>query len=149
VPDEQRAHVLRPPLPWREASSVLTECGLHPATGMPVLTVPGFVAMVKHLGQQRASLQVCMTCWHTAVRHNIVSWESDPVGVMAREVSWARTHLPGVVRDDPTARLFRDEMLAVAELITRHRDEFAELVAGLAEAPRLADRRRNRRRSAS
>lgn len=144
MPDEPLAHVLRAALPWRDGP-VLTECGKHPATGMPVMSVPEFVAMVKRLGKQRASLQVCITCWNTAVRHSVTSWEADPVGVIAREASWARTIWPGVVRDDPAARLFRDELIAIAELIARHREEFDGIVVGLAEAPRLADARRKRR----
>lgn len=148
MPDEPLAHVLRAALPWRDGP-VLTECGKHPDAGMTVMSVIEFIAMVKKLGQQRASLQTCITCWTTACRHKVTSWGADPVGVVAREVSWARTMRPGVVRDDPSARLFRDELVAIAELIARHPEEFGNLLAGLAEAPRLADARRRKRRRAS
>jgi hypothetical protein len=109
------------------------------------MSVAELAAMVKRLGKQRASLQVCMTCWNTAVRHQVTSWDADPVGVIAREVSWARHWHPGEIRDDPSARLFRDELAAIGELIARHREEFGQLIAGLAEAPRLADARRKRK----
>lgn len=148
MPDELLAHVLRAALPWRDGP-LLTECGKHPDAAMPVLAVADFVAKVKREGKQRSAMTTCMTCWDTAVRHSVTSWEADPVGVMAREVSWARTYTPGAVRDDPAARLFRDELVAMAELVSRHPGEFAGNISGLAEAPRLADARRRRRRSAS
>jgi hypothetical protein len=144
VPDEPLDHVLRAALPWRDGP-VLTECGKLPADGMPVLTVPEFVAKVKRQGQQRASMSTCMTCWNTAQRHH-TSWDADPVAVISREAGWARTWSPGVIRDDPTARLFHTELLAIAELISRHRDEFDGLVDGIGAAPSLDDRRRDRRR---
>ena len=148
MPDEPLAHVLRAAVPWRGLPP-LTECGKHPDAGMPVLTVAEFIAKVKREGKQRSSLTTCMTCWSTAARHRVVSWGTDPVGVIAREASWARTWEPGTVRDDPQARLFRDELTAIAELVTRHREEFDGILAGLADAPRLADARYRKRRSAS
>ena len=140
MPDEPLSHVLRAALPWRDGP-VLTECGKFPGDGTPVMTVPEFAAKVKREGQQRAAYTMCMTCWSTAVRHRAVSWEADPVGVIAREVSWARYGIAGAIRDEPTARLFRDELLAIEELISRHREEFTGLVAGIAAAPSLGDRR--------
>jgi len=147
VADEPLAHVLRAALPWRDGP-VLTECGKLPDAGMPVLTVTEFAAKVKREGKQRSALLTCMTCWSTAATRQGVSWGADPVGVMAREVGWARTLMPGVIRDDPTARLFRDELLAIAELISRHREEFDGLVAEIAVTPRLGDRRRQGKRRA-
>ena len=142
--DEPLEHVLRAALPWRDGPW-LTECGKHPDAAMPVLSVAEFVAKVKAQGKQRSAMTTCMTCWGTAVAHSVASWDANPVGVMAREVSWARPWR-GEVRDDPSARLFRYELIAIAELISRHPDEFAGIVAGLAEAPRLDDARRSRRR---
>jgi hypothetical protein len=149
VPDEPLAHVLRAALPWRDGP-VLTECGKMPGDGMPVMTIAEFAAKVKREGQQRAAMSVCMTCWSTAVRHHAVSWEADPVGVISREAGWAKTWSPGVTRDDPTARRFHTELLAIAELIGRHREEFGGLVDGITAAPSLGDRRRDkgRRRTA-
>lgn len=143
--DEPLAHVLRAALPWRDGP-VLTECGKLPGDGMPVMTITEFAAKVKRLGQQRASMSTCMTCWSTASRRQAVSWEADPVGVILREAGWARTWAPGVTRDDPTARRFHTELLAIAELISRHRDEFEGLVDGITAAPSLDDRRRDSRR---
>jgi hypothetical protein len=148
VPEELLGHVLRAALPWRDRKP-LTECGKEPAPGMPVLSLEEFAAKVKAQGQQRSALTTCMTCWATAARHQATTWAASPVAVIAREASWARTWQPGVVRDDPVARLFRDELLALAELVARHPAEFAGIVAGLAGASRLDDARRRRRRSAS
>jgi hypothetical protein len=138
--DEPLAHVLRAALPWRDGP-VLTECGKLPDAPMPVLTVGEFIAKVKREGKQRSAMTTCMTCWHTASRHAVTSWEADPMGVLDREISWARAWR-GEIRDDPTARRFRDELLAIEELIARHRAEFDGLVTGIAAAPSLGDRRR-------
>jgi hypothetical protein len=145
VADEPLAHVLRAALPWRDGP-VLTECGKLPDAGMPVLALAEFIARLKRDGQRRTSLATCMTCWTTASRHQAVSWEADPIGVISREVGWARLDPQRGVRDDPTARLFRDELLAIAELISRHREEFDGLVASIAVTPRLGDRRRQGKR---
>jgi len=145
LPDLPLDHVLRAALPWRDGP-VLTECGKLPAGGMPVITVTAFIAKVKREGKQRSSMTTCMTCWSTAARHHVISWDTDPVGVMMREVGWARTFTPGVVRDDPTARLFLAELRAIADLIARHREEFDGLVDGITSAPSLDDRRRSKGR---
>lgn len=148
MPDEPLAHVLRAALPWRDGP-VLTECGKLPGDGMPVLTKHELAARIKRDGQQRTSLQTCMTCWATASRRRAVSWEVSPVEVIAREASWAQTFNPGEVRPDPAAIRFRDELLAIAELVSRHREEFDGLVQGIAATPSLADRRRQGRRRAT
>jgi hypothetical protein len=152
MPDEPLAHVLRAALPWRNGP-VLTECGKLPGGPAPVLTLHEFVAKVKRDGKQRTSLQTCMTCWSTAARYQAVSWEASPVDVIAREVNWSRASAwpigTGGVSDKPTARLFRDELLALAELVSRHREEFDGLVQGIADTPSLADRRRQGKRRAS
>jgi hypothetical protein len=146
APDGPLSHVLRAALPWRDGP-VLTECGKPPADGAPTLTHAEFAAQVKREGQRRASKSICMTCWDTADRHRGTSWEADPLGVLSREIGWAR-YFTGHVRDDPAARRFHTEVLAIAELIDRHRDEFDGLVAGLGEATSLDDRRRQGRRRA-
>jgi hypothetical protein len=125
----------------------MTECGRLPGPGMPVMSVGEFGALVRREGRKRSAMTTCITCWETAARHQVVSWAADPVGVMGREVGWARTWAPGVVRDDPAARLFETELRAIAELISRHADEFAGLVAGIAAAPSLGDRRREKRKA--
>ena len=129
--EEEKAaieHVLRPPLPWREVNT--TECGL-PAVGHPALTREDFIAKVTSQGKQRAALSTCMTCWDTAQRHP--SWNEDPVMCIAREIHWHR-------RDNVR---FKRELLAIAALITRHRDEFAELMKDQEEiVPLPAGRRR-------
>lgn len=147
MPDEPLAHVLRAALPWRDGP-VLTECGKLPDDSVPVLTLHELAARIKRDGKQRTSLQTCMTCWATAARHRAVSWETGPVDVIAREVSWARTFNVGEVRADPAALLFRDELLALAELASRHREEFDGLVSSIKAAPSLADRRRQGKRAA-
>lgn len=136
-------HIERPVPPWREGPT-LTQCG-RPADDVapPVLSLAEFAAKLTRLGQARTSMTTCVTCWQTASRHGNVSWEGDPVAVIAREVAWARSWR-GEVRDSDAARLFRDELVAFAELAARHAEEFAAIITGLQSAPRLADARRKR-----
>jgi hypothetical protein len=149
MPDEEPlGHVLRAALPWRDRPP-LTECGKTPGPGVPAMSLEQFAAKVKAQGKQRSALTTCMTCWETAGRHQATSWATSPVAVIAREASWARTWQPGVTRDDPVAQLFRDELLALAELVSRHREEFDAVIAGLGSAARLDDARRRRRRRVS
>ncbi len=150
--DEPLAHVLRAAVPWRNGP-VLTECGKLPDGTAPVLALEEFVARVKRDGKQRTSLHTCMTCWTTAAKYQAVSWESSPVDVIAREVAWGRVSAwpmgTGGVSDKPTAHLFRDELLALAELVSRHREEFDGLVQSITDTPSLADRRRQGKRGVS
>ena len=105
-------HVERPLLPWR--TQMLTECGL-PTEGHPVITRDAFIAKVKKLGVQRASMTTCMTCFNTAQRHP--TFEDNPSGAMIRECeSW---------RPKP---LVQRELRALAALVGRHREEFEELM---------------------
>src|SRR6266566_9811225 len=106
-------HVQRPPLPWRREAA-LTECGL-PVAGHPVISRDEFIAKLKEQGKQRAAMTTCMTCYDTAQRHP--TWEEDPVMRLSREINWSRRE--GVLKT---------ELLALAALVSRHRDEFTELL---------------------
>ncbi len=106
-------HVQRPPLPWRD--DALTECGL-PTAEHQTITREQFIQKVKSQGQVRSAMTTCMTCWDTARRHP--SWQQDPVGCISREVHWTR-------RDNG---LFKRELRAIAALISRHREEFDEII---------------------
>lgn len=128
LPPGPRDHVLRAALPWR-TDKRRTECGKD-AEAVPTITRDQLVERTRKLGQQRASLFTCMTCWNTAARRP-GAWAENPVAVMDRECD----------PYPPDPRL-RDELLAVAALIDAHRDEFDELLAGLSATVRLADRRR-------
>lgn len=129
--DEQKAvmvHVQRPPLPWRQA--MRTECGL-PTARHPVITRDEFLAKVKTQGQRRSAMTTCMTCWDTAMRHP--SWQENAVGCIYREVA-------GHHRDGGQ---FERELKAIAALISRHADEFLELLEDQREIVQLAEVRRN------
>lgn len=132
----RRDHVLRAVVPWR-TGALLTECGQPATDDMPVLTLAEFLVRVRQLGKTRAVMITCITCWKTAVNHHADTWESDPVAVVAREVTRAQYRAA-------ERRQFRDELTALAELAARHPDEFAGLVTGLAGTARLDDRRRKR-----
>jgi hypothetical protein len=147
VNDTGLEHVLRAVPPWR-TGPLLTECGIL-AGGKPVLTREAFIAKVKAQGQKRSSMTTCMTCWSTAANHP-GTWETDPVGVMERDTGRARHSAryaaAGVTDASGMAAVrVRDELLAIAELIARHRGEFGVILDGLGETVRLGDRRRKRR----
>ena len=135
-------HVLRAVPPWR-TGPMLTECGML-TDGKPVLTRDEFAAKVRTQGQRRSAMTTCMTCWQTAASHR-GTWDTDPVAVMGREMVRARGWSPGAVRNDPAAVRVRDELLAIAELIGRHRDEFGTILDGLGETVQLGDLRGRRR----
>lgn len=120
-------HIIRPALPWRDDR--LTECG-RPMEDVPhVITRDGFALKYRTQGQQRSALTTCMTCWTTARRWP--TWDADPVEVMRRELAVYAEDRDQVGR----------ELRAVAALIGAHRDEFAGLLAGLAQVGDLAARR--------
>lgn len=110
-------HILRVPLPWRSASD-LTECGLEAINGQTI-TREVFIQRVKDLGQQRAAMLTCMTCAQTAGRHG--TWADDPRQAMSREIEWEGN---GRWAHRDRGQLLKDELLAIAELIEAHREEF-------------------------
>lgn len=121
-------HVRRPQPPWRPAADV-TECGL-PGDGLPTLSRDQLASRLAQLGAQRTAMTTCMTCLSTARRWP--TFDADPVAALARE-----SHNNA----DPADTGLRDELLAIAALIQRHPDEFADLLNGIASTVRLADRR--------
>lgn len=133
-------HVMRPRPPWRDSD--WTECGLNPATldptTRPVITRDALIRKVKDLGVKRTAMSTCVTCYDTARRWK--TWEEDPVQVIGRETYGAYGGRDGLRRE-----LFRDELLAIEELIKRYPDEFTAIKTGLSEATSLADHRRTRR----
>ena len=108
-------HILRPQLPWRDHGGI-TECG-YDGSKVKIITRAEYIERRKELGQQRTAMFTCMTCAETATRWG--TWEADPRKALEREIHWET----GWAREDRGIRL-RDELLAIAELIENHRDEF-------------------------
>jgi hypothetical protein len=107
-------HILRPHLPWREDGGV-TECG-YDATKVKTLSRAEYFERLKSFGQQRSALLTCMTCSETARRWG--TWADDPREALKREIQWeAGWH------KDRGDRL-RDELVAFAEIVQTHREEF-------------------------
>ena len=132
-------HVRREQPPWRH--SAITECGL-PVAGHPVITRDAFTAKIRAQGQQRAAITTCMTCWSSASRNR--PWSESPVESLAREAErhvWASASRSW----HPDTDRFRDELLAIAELISRHEDEFGAIVGSLGDTVRLDSARAQRR----
>lgn len=112
-------HILRPQLPWRTGEPGMTECG-YDASKVKTLTREQYFERRNELGQQRCAMVTCMTCSGTAERHP--TWEEEPRSALAREIQWER---PGYLyHQDRNGMRLRDELLAVADLIANHRDEF-------------------------
>lgn len=124
-------HVLRPNLPWRREIGA-TECGLD-GSKVPTLTRDEFLARLKDYGSQRTALTTCMTC--CTVAGNWKTWDDDPVSALGREI---RSRAYGRLGDLEEIRL---ELLAIAELVAAHREEFDELLKRMEWAQRKERRR--------
>ena len=111
-------HILRPCLPWREAS-IVTECGYN-ATNVKTISREEFLVRLKEYGKQRTAMVTCMTCSNTAGRWG--TWDDDPRQAIEREVSWENPR----IRGRGTALL--DELKAIAEIIDLHPEEFKRLL---------------------
>jgi hypothetical protein len=130
-------HIQRTPLPWRTGAP-LTECGL---IDTPALTVDEFIVKARRLGQQRAALVTCMTCWQQVVTYggSVRTGHDDLVSVLAREVGRIQR-----ARGRTQRAALERELTAIAALIAEHRDEFDATLAGLDETTSLEDVRRRR-----
>ncbi len=109
-------HILRPQLPWREGVGI-TECG-YDASKVKSLTRDEFFQRLKDYGQQRTAMLTCMTCSDTARRWG--TWADDPRKALQREIEWECRR-----RGERGVRL-RDDLVAIAELIAAHPQEFAD-----------------------
>jgi len=124
--EEPLAHVRRHRLPWRADELTKTECGQKPAEFTRVIAHDELRALVKDIGKQRASMQLCMTCWGRmgwSGREYYQSWDENPESLLEREL---RPH----GREET---LIRRELRAIAALVEAHPDEFAALMRGLEE----------------
>src|SRR5262249_8391484 len=114
-------HILRPRLPWRSDEQMITECGYNPAS-VKTLTREQYLQRKKELGAQRCAMLTCMTCAQTADRWG-AGWSDDPRLALAREIEWERGGHYYMAREDRGQRL-KDELLAIADLIVAHKEEF-------------------------
>lgn len=136
---EVMEHVRRPCPPWRKQDG-RTECGRSAADVKAIISRDEFKAKVKQQGKRRAAMSTCMTCMTTATDWS--SWEEDPVQAIHRETY---TNFGGrQVYGGAPIDQFRDELVALAELVSRHREEFNTILASLNDTVRLADRRARR-----
>lgn len=115
-------HILRPRLPWRSDDAAITECG-YDASKVKALTREEFFTRQKELGRQRTAMITCMTCSDTAGRWG--TWEDDPRRALEREITWEGGYR---FREDRGTRL-RSELLAIAELVSAHREQFEAIMA--------------------
>lgn len=111
----------------------MTECGHDVAEFAVVLTRDELVCKVRDQGMQRAGLSTCMTCLSTAQRWP--TFVQDPVRAMGRVTYMGR-------RGDDRVRR---ELLAVAELVERHRAEYLALVESIGATTDIGVARAKRR----
>jgi hypothetical protein len=130
-------HVARPSLPWRPVSPV-TECGRPVNDVAQVISRDDLAAKLREQGKQRAAMSTCMTCMGNS--EEWATWNQDPVQAVTRETYGTRMR-PTSGPDD----LFRRELLALGELVSRHRTEFEVILEGLGQVVPLANRRRKTR----
>lgn len=123
--DETFQHISRTDLPWRAATR--TRCGLIVASLKPdaLITVAEASAKFKRMGQQRASMFLCMSCCNKSSHYYWPEWDVDPVGRLARELG---NGMGGRTDAADAKRLIELELRAVALLIEYHRGEFDELI---------------------
>jgi hypothetical protein len=136
IPDGklQLAHILRATLPWRDPLSARTECGRDSGKVTEVTDLETAARLVSKVGKQRASMQLCITCWETA--GSWPRWEENPGAVIAREAG----AVGGRFALGPAGGL-NTELMAVAALIEAHPGDFAELLESYGSAVSLKDAR--------
>lgn len=134
MPDEPLKHIRRPHLPWRE--SPLTECGRTVTDVRDWIDRAEALALADKHGIRRAAFLICMTCMTTA--NQWPEWHENPAGALAREFL-------GAARDPELG----DHLTALGLLVTAHRAEFDELLAGMKATASLDDARKKRRRRAA
>lgn len=128
-------HIARATVPWRDDE--LTECG-RPLAGLPVvITRADYLERnPANPGRYQLLADGCRVCQETAIKYR--SWSAKPTDVLARACEtelFVRT-----ARVGSFGRLDQ-ELLALAALVDRHRDEY-RLLLDLVERglpPILAD----------
>jgi hypothetical protein len=136
-------HILRPQLPWRKDDSAITECG-YDASKVKTLSRDEYFARAKEMGAQRCALFTCMTCADTARRWG--SWDDDPRKALERAINWECGW--GYTRDNRGDRL-KHELLAIADLIDLHLQEFHHLVLASESRQEWLARKAERSRKAA
>jgi hypothetical protein len=130
-------HIERPRLPWRSPTEpALTECG-HDVAHVKTLSRAAYFQRLKDYGRQRTGLLTCMTCMTTAGRWP--TWDEDPRQAVAREVSWE------CLWNGERGHRLRDELVAIAGLIERHRAEFDAMLTEIEARRAWVERKGNNR----
>lgn len=129
-------HLTRPTFPWRADRHTL--CGLAADEVTSAISLDALVERIERDGHAQTSVAMCRTCWDG---RETARWDSNPIGVVAREAVRA-----GIGSREPShqpeAALFRAELRAIAALIEVHRAEFDGYLTGLAATTNLAEHRR-------
>ena len=118
-------HVLRPQLPWRTSDAAITECGFD-ASKVKTITREQLHQRFRDMGRQRTVILTCMTCSETATRW--AEWACDPRQAVEREIQWEQR---GRWSSEDHGKRLHFELLAIAELIEAHREEFDQSVRRL------------------
>ena len=124
---EKVTHVLRPPIPWRVHESTL--CGRAYGDYADATDLDGALALVKELGIQRASFQLCMTCMDRIRFGGVETFEKSPIVRLSAEGGAA------------SRSAIEIDLRALADLAALYPEEFAELRAKRAGILLLKKRR--------
>ena len=138
---QERDHVARPTLPWRTDRH--TQCGRTAGDGSSVISVNDLQARIQRDGHERTVETICTTCWDTS--RDAARWESNPIGVVAREAVRA-----GIGSREPSSRpeavRFAGVLRAIAALIEAHRGDFDGYLAAHESTISITEHRRKARR---
>ena len=131
-------HVARPNLPWR--TDRFTLCGEDGGHVSSLLSLADLDARIQRDGNASTAAITCRTCWDG---RETALWESNPIGVIAREAVRA-----GIGSREPSARpearRFVNELRAIAALIEAHHGEFDGYRTALDATTNLTDHRRRK-----
>lgn len=111
-------HVDRPVPPWED--SPVTMCGRPHADVNTVVTRAAAIKLAKKLGLQRAGFFLCNSCIDR-LKYRGGVWESKPIEVTEW---WLERHR---YRQTADAERAAATLLAIGQLIERHREEFEAL----------------------
>lgn len=137
-----RSHVLRESQPpWRTSIGLVTECGKPIEVGPDdSLTHSGhqvyrraeLAAFVQKHGDRRAVILICVTCYECCRRWE--PWQVDPVSAMHRETNPVGSR----------AGAIKDELLALADLVANHQEEYESLLHSRKDTVDFRQARRER-----
>lgn len=142
--NEPKRHMRRAYPPWSSVES--TVCGRPLADVKTVLEWEDAEALVRRVGKRRAEFLFCQTCLsrHAHRADAPRRWDTRPESVVADYAERGAYFMDPPT--DPVSRQVRAEILALADLVAEHRDDYDQAVARRLVPDALAEHRASRRK---